>query len=46
MPVGRRQVQGGNMLLIDAVNEVGDYQRVRVRLASGTHAWAYINGQA
>jgi gamma-glutamylcyclotransferase (GGCT)/AIG2-like uncharacterized protein YtfP len=26
--------------------EVGDYQRVRVRLASGTHAWAYINGQA
>jgi hypothetical protein len=26
--------------------EVGDYQRVRVRLASGTHAWAYINSQA
>ncbi len=26
--------------------EAGEYQRVRVRLASGTGAWAYINGQA
>ena len=25
--------------------EAGDYRRVRVRLASGTDAWAYINGQ-
>jgi gamma-glutamylcyclotransferase (GGCT)/AIG2-like uncharacterized protein YtfP len=26
--------------------EVGEYRRVRARLASGTHAWAYINSQA
>jgi gamma-glutamylcyclotransferase (GGCT)/AIG2-like uncharacterized protein YtfP len=26
--------------------EAGEYRRVRVRLASGTGAWAYINGQA
>jgi gamma-glutamylcyclotransferase (GGCT)/AIG2-like uncharacterized protein YtfP len=26
--------------------EAGEYRRVRVRLASGTGAWAYINGRA
>jgi Gamma-glutamyl cyclotransferase, AIG2-like len=26
--------------------EAGQYRRVRVRLASGTDAWAYINSQA